>query len=377
MKIESITVREIQMPLVHYFETSFAKTTVRRILLVTLQSDGVRGWGECSAGENPFYSEESVDTAWQIIKEYLAPSLIGRNWERASDLLCHLPPVRGNNMAKSAVENAIWDAEAIARTQPLWKLLGGTRTEIPCGVSIGIQQAVDTLLEKIKEELASGYQRIKIKVKPGWDIAPLRAIRDRWPDITLSCDANSAYRLEDRAHLQNFDQFGLLMLEQPLWHDDLYFHAQLQKEMKTSFCLDESIHHARDAEVAIRLGSCRVINIKVARVGGFSEAIRVHDICKSHGVPVWCGGMLESGIGRAHNVAISTLPNFVLPGDVSASKRYWHQDLIEPEVEVSSRGTIAVSNRPGRGYDVREDYVEKVTVRKEVIRANASSGAQP
>ncbi|MGB8591948.1 MAG: o-succinylbenzoate synthase [Candidatus Acidiferrales bacterium] len=373
MKIEAITLREIRMPLIHYFETSFARTSVRRILLVTVHGDGIHGWGECSAGENPFYNEESVDTAWHVISEYLAPSLIGHNLERAIDALSLFPPIRGNNMAKSAVENALWDTEAIARAEALWKLIGGTRTEIPCGVSIGIQSSIEILLEKITESLAAGYQRIKIKVKPGWDTRPLQTIRNRWPDITLSCDANSAYRLSDFAHLKQLDDFRLLMLEQPLWHDDLYFHAQLQKEMKTSICLDESIQHARDAEAAIQMGSCRTINIKVGRVGGFSEATRVHDLCHSHHVPVWCGGMLESGIGRSHNIAICTLPNFVLPGDVSASKRYWHEDLIDPEVEVSSQGMIAVPNRPGRGFEVREKFVEEVTVRKEIIRTKSSS----
>jgi O-succinylbenzoate synthase len=272
-------------------------------------------------------------------------------------------------MAKAALENALWHAEANAKQQPLWRLLGGTRWEIPCGVSIGIQDSVEKLLEKIETELAAGYLRIKVKVKPGWDIGVLERIRARWPKIVLSCDANSAYTLDQVQHLRLFDQFNLLMIEQPLWDDDIYFHAQLQRQIQTSICLDESIHHARSAQEAIESGACRIINIKVGRVGGHSEARKVHDVCQAHRVPVWCGGMLESGIGRAHNVALSTLQNFSLPGDVSASKRYWKEDIIEPEVKVSPQGMITVSDEPGLGYQVREDLIERLTVRKETLRA--------
>ena len=271
-------------------------------------------------------------------------------------------------MAKAALENAVWDAEAQQKRLPLWKLLGGTRREISCGVSIGIQDSHEQLLEKIETELAAGYQRIKIKVKPGWDVEGLEKIRKRWPDILLSCDANSAYTLADEQHLKSFDRFKLLMIEQPLWSDDFYFHARLQKQLQTALCLDEAIHGARYAEAALELGACRIVNIKVGRVGGFSEAIAVHDVAQRFNVPVWCGGMLESGIGRSHNLAISTLPNFKLPGDVSASKRYWKEDIIEPEVEVSPHGTIAVSDKPGRGYEIRKDLIEKLTVRKDEVK---------
>jgi o-succinylbenzoate synthase len=250
----------------------------------------------------------------------------------------------------------------------LWKLLGGTRREIACGVSIGIQDSHEQLLQKVETELAAGYQRIKIKVKPGWDVEVLEKIRARWPDILLSCDANSAYTLEDEQHLKSFDRFKLLMIEQPLWSDDFYFHAPLQKQLQTALCLDEAIRNARDAEAALELSACRIVNVKVGRVGGFSEAIAIHDVAQRFGVPVWCGGMLESGVGRSHNVALSTLPDFQLPGDVSASKRYWKEDIIEPEVEVSARGTIAVTDKPGRGYEVRNDLIEALTVRKEELK---------
>ena len=373
MKIESVTLREIRMPLVHFFETSFGRTTERRILLVSLELDGITAWGECVAGEGPFYSEESIDTAWYALNAYLAPSIAGLVFERASECVGSFSPIRGHRMARAALENALWDAEAQANSVPLWKLLGGSRTEIPCGVSIGIQDTVDHLLEKIEAELAAGYQRIKVKVKPGWDVNVLARIRERWPSIVLSCDANSAYRLSEIDHLREFDQFGLLMIEQPLWYDDFYFHARLQKNLNTSICLDEAIHNARDAEAAIEIGACHIVNVKVGRVAGFSEAIRVHDVCQQRGIPVWCGGMLETGIGRSHNIALSTLPNFTLPGDVSASKRYWKDDIIEPAVEVSSRGTIQVPETTGRGFEVRADLIEKLTVRKEVIRAVPNS----
>jgi o-succinylbenzoate synthase len=375
MKVEAITLREIRMPLVHFFETSFGRTSERRILLVTLHSDGPEGWGECVAGEDPFYSEESIDTAWYAIERYLAPALLGRRVEQAG----HVPPllgkIRGHRMAKGAIENACWDAEAQQRQLPLWQLLGGTQGEIACGVSIGIQNSVEQLLEKIETELAAGYRRIKVKCKPGWDVDVFSRIRGRWPDIVLSCDANSAYTLEQSEHLKEFDRFGLLMIEQPLWHDDFYFHARLQRQLKTAICLDESIHGRRSALAAIELGACRIINIKVGRVGGFSEAVAVHNVAQQNNIPVWCGGMLETGIGRSHNIALSTLPNFTLPGDVSASKRYWKQDIIEPAVEVSSHGFITAPEKPGRGFSIKTDLIEKLTVRKQTLRAGVSSAA--
>ena len=369
MKVEAITLREIQMPLVHFFETSFGRTYDRRILLLTAHCEGADGWGECVAGEGPFYSSEWTETVWSTIKHFLAPSVLGRTLSTARESGSLMARVRGHRMAKAAVENALWDAEARQKKMPLWKLLGGTRTEIACGVSIGIQDSVEQLVEKIHVEVAAGYRRIKVKVKPGWDVNVLEKIRSCWPDITLSCDANSAYSLDEVEHLHKFEQFNLLMIEQPLWDDDIYYHARLQLELQTSICLDESIRHARDAAFAVDVGACRIINIKVGRVGGFTEAKKVHDVCEAGGVPVWCGGMLESGIGRSHNIALSTLDNFRLPGDVSASKRYWKEDIIEPEVEVTPQGMIIIRDEPGTGYRVREDLIEKLTVRKETIRS--------
>jgi o-succinylbenzoate synthase len=369
MKIETITLREIRMPLVHFFETSFGRVDSRRILLLTADCDGVEGWGECVAAEDPFYSSEWIETAWSTIKEYLAPAILGRPLAAAHEVAGLMAKVRGHRMAKAAIENAAWDAEARQKLQPLWKLLGGTTREIECGVSIGIQDSIEQLLDKIEVELAAGYRRIKVKVKPGWDINVLERIRSRWPGIVLSCDANSAYRLDEVEHLRKFDRFNLLMIEQPLWNDDIYYHARLQRQLKTAICLDESIRHARDAAAAVETGACRIVNVKVGRVGGFSEARKVHDVCQDNNVPVWCGGMLETGVGRSHNIALSTMQNFRLPGDVSASKRYWAEDIIEPGVEVSPQGTITVSDEPGTGYRIREDLIEKLAVRKETFVA--------
>src|SRR5271163_4708096 len=318
MKIEDITLREIHMPLVHFFETSFGRTYSRRILLLTAHCDGVNGWGECVTGEDPFYSSEWTESTWPTITQYLAPAVLGRTLESARDCAALFSRVRGHRMAKAALENALWDAEAQQKNLPLWKLLGGRRTEISCGVSIGIQDSVEQLLEKIQIELAAGYRRIKVKVKPGWDVNVLEKIRARWADIVLSVDANSAYTLDEVEHLRKFDAFNLLMIEQPLWNDEIYLHARLQKSIRTAICLDESILNARDADFALEIAAARILNIKVGRVGGFSEAKKIHDVALRHNVPVWCGGMLESGIGRAHNIALSTLENFRLPGDVSA-----------------------------------------------------------
>jgi len=373
MRIEAITLRELRMPLKYFFETSFGRAESRRILLVTTHCEGIEGWAECVASDSPFFSYEWIETAWVTIRDFLAPALLGTNPKYASDSAALMSRVRGHNMAKAALENAVWDAEAKQKQQPLWKLLGGTLREINCGVSIGIQNSHEQLLEKIATELAAGYQRIKVKVKPGWDVEVLAKIRQRWPDILLSCDANSAYTTGDSDHLRKFDEFKLLMIEQPLWDDDILQHSKLQRELKTSICLDESIRQRRDAQAAIELGACRIVNIKVGRLGGFSEAVAVHNLCQGHGIPVWCGGMLETGIGRAHNIALSTLPNFQLPGDVSASKRYWAEDIVDPEIEVTPRGTISVSDAPGTGYQIKPDLIEKLTVRSETIRRRGAA----
>jgi O-succinylbenzoate synthase len=274
-------------------------------------------------------------------------------------------------MAKAALENAVWDLEAQVERVSLSKLLGGTHSVIPCGVSIGIQPSPEQLMDKIATELAAGYQRIKLKCKPGWDNRIFEAVRARWPDIMLSCDANSAYRMRDFDHIATWDKFNLLMIEQPLWYDDFYFHSMLQKRLETAICLDESIRNRRDALAAIDMESCRIINIKVGRVGGFSEAIAVHNAAAERGIPVWCGGMLETGIGRSHNIALSSLPNFSLPGDVSASSRYWADDIIEPAVTVSAKGEITVPTTVGRGFEVRRDRIEALTVRRQTLNAKA------
>lgn len=370
-KIDAIHLREINMPLAHPFETSFGRTTTRRILLVEIESGGLTAWGECVAGEHPYFSDEMIDTAWIITEAELAPRLLDFELQGGGSCPGLFRQVRGHRMAKAALENAVWDLEAQIEKVSLAQLLGGTRSVIACGVSIGIQQSIEQLMETIVIEIAAGYQRIKLKCKPGWDTSIFEAVRARWPDITLSCDANSAYRMRDLDHLASWDQFNLLMIEQPLWYDDFYFHSMLQKRIKTAICLDESIRNRRDALAAIDMESCRILNIKAGRVGGFSEAIAVHNAAAERGVPVWCGGMLETGIGRAHNIALSSLPNFSLPGDVSASSRYWREDIIEPAVTVSREGEIVVPRDVGMGYAVRRDRIEALTVRRQTLRSKS------
>jgi O-succinylbenzoate synthase len=371
MRIDAIFLRELRIPLVKSFETSFGVTTDRRILLVELKAEGFTGWGECVAGEHPYYSYETVDTAWLILAQELAPALARSEPEHSGKIPGILKQVRGHRMAKAALENSVWDLEAQMRGVSLSELLGGVRETIPCGVSIGIQPSIEKLLDEIEMELAAGYQRIKVKCKPGWDTKVFEAVRNRWPGIALSCDANSAYRLKDADCITGWDAFDLMMIEQPLWADDFYYHSMLQRQLNTPICLDESIHNRRDTLAAIEMESCRIINIKNGRVGGLGEAVAVHNAAYERGIPVWCGGMLETGIGRSHNIALSSLENFSLPGDVSASKRYYKEDIIEPAVEVSSKGEITVPTTPGRGYEVREDLVERLTIRKEEIRAMA------
>jgi o-succinylbenzoate synthase len=368
MRLRQVTLREIHMPLVAPFETSFGRTVVRRILLVQADTDGATGWGECVAGETPFYAPETVETAWHILRDFIWPALRGKEFAAAADVWSLLAQIRGHNMAKGSLEAAIWDAEAREKATPLWKLIGGVRDEIACGVSIGIQKDDDELVAVVERELATGYQRIKIKIKPGRDIEPVSRLRKRFPHIRLMVDANSAYRLEDSPVFRELEAYFLMMIEQPLGWDDISSHAELQRILQTPICLDECIHSEEHAREAISLGACRIINIKLGRLGGFTASRRVHDVCQAHGVPVWCGGMLESGIGRAHNIALSTLPNFTLPGDVTASRRYWTEDIIEPEVTVSPRGTIALPSSPGIGYKPRIDRIDRLTVRRETLR---------
>ena len=369
MKIEAIHMREVNMPLAHPFETSFGVTTGRRILLVELVCEGLSSWGECVAGEHPYFSDEMIDTAWHITESELVPRLLGKELQSGRDCPALFEQVRGHRMAKAALENAVWEMDSLRQGIPLALLLGGTREVIACGVSIGIQPTIEKQLEKVATEVAAGYQRIKLKCKPGWDEHMFTAVREQFPNIVMSCDANSAYRLDDADRIATWDRFNLLMIEQPLWYDDFYFHRELQKRIQTDICLDECIRNRRDAEAALELGSGRILNIKVGRVGGFTEAIAVHDVAQKHGVPVWCGGMLETGIGRAQNIALSSLPGFTLPGDVSASKRYWTEDIIAPEVTVSAKGEIVVPTSPGRGYDVVPERIEALTVRRKTLLA--------
>ncbi len=368
MKLSKIELREIRLPLIHFFETSFGRTTQRRILLVrVIDETGADGWGECVAGEGPFYSNEWIESAWPTTAEFLAHMVIGGEIATAADVWKLMKPVRGHHMAKAAIETACWDLEAKQAGVPLWRHLGGTQNEIACGVSIGIQNTPGELIEKIATELAAGYQRIKIKIKPGWDVKIVEEVRRHFPDIRLMGDANSAYTLADVPLFHELDRFNLIMVEQPLAHDDIFDHALLQKEISTPVCLDESIHSAEDAEHAIELSACRIINVKLGRVGGHSEAKRVERVCRENQIPVWCGGMLESGIGRAHNIAMATLPGFTLPGDVSASSRYWEEDIIEPAVKVTSSGTITASEEPGIGFDILPQRIDALTVRQESI----------
>ena len=369
MKIESITARELRMRLKAPFETSSSITLDRRVLLIEVRSDGLSGWGEITVDDDPYYNSETTDTAWHILRDFIVPLTLGKTVATAGEAGVLMSRIRGHEMARAGLENALWDIESQRLGIPLHQLLGGTLTEIPCGVSLGIQPTEELLLSQIERALAAGYQRIKVKIKPGKDVQTVSAVRKAFPTVKLMVDANSAYGLQDAELLRQFDSYDLLMIEQPLGWDELYEHAKLQSQLRTPICLDECIHNARHAFAAIELGACKVINLKLGRVGGHSEAKRVHDVCRQRGVPVWCGGMLESGIGRVHNIAMSTLPGFVLPGDVSASKRYWDEDIIEPEVQVTPSGTILVPQCPGLGYSVRRDLVDRLTVETATWRA--------
>ncbi|HCC56186.1 MAG TPA: o-succinylbenzoate synthase [Solibacterales bacterium] len=368
MKIDRIVMRQLRMPLVHFFETSFGRTHERDIIIVEVTAGGISGWGEVTAGENPFYNEEWTAAAWLIVRDYCAPRVLQRELDSADNVAPLFEHIRGHRMARGGLEAAIWDLEARLAGLPLYRHIGGgAHREIPCGVSIGVQDSVEQLLEKIQCELAAGYQRIKMKIKPGWDVDVVRAVRHKFPAIKLMVDANSAYTLADAAHLKRLDEFYLMMIEQPLSHDDIIDHAHLQSQLETPICLDECIRTAHHAEQAIAMRACGIINIKLGRVGGFSEARRLHDVAQAAGIPVWCGGMLEAGIGRAHNIALSTLPNFTLPGDVSASGRYWKRDVITPPVETTPRGTITVRDDPGFGYAIDHDFMQSITLREETL----------
>jgi O-succinylbenzoate synthase len=370
MIVERLDLFHVRMPFRRHFETSFGRSLGHEAVIVRAESHGAVGWGEAAASSGPFYSAEDVHTAWHIAREHLAPAIQAKEIPHPSDVRPLFAFVRGNPMAKAGIEMALWDLFAKQREVSLASLYCGgapDRAEIPAGISLGIEDRVEQLLDRIAEALDARYRRIKIKIKPGWDVEIVAKVRERFGDIPLMVDANAAYRLDDADRLQRLDEFRLTMIEQPLAHDDLVDHAALQQRLETPLCLDESIRSAADVRKAAQLGSCRIVNIKQARVGGPSEAVKVHDACRAAGMPVWCGGLLETGIGRLHNVALATLPNFTLPGDLSASSRYYDRDLIEPPVALTDRGTIVVPSAPGIGHAVDEEALSAFAIRQECL----------
>ena len=375
MRIDRLELRLCRLPLVSFFETSFGRSYERQFLLVRLEGEECEGWGEAVAEANPYYSSETTETAWHVITDFLAARILGRAFAHPREIFDAMRAVRGHNMAKAALEMAGWDLFARTVQQPLSKVLGGTRSRIASGVSIGIQDSLDELRAKIDRELAAGYQRIKIKIKPGWDLSAVEMVRASFGKVPLMVDANAAYTLADAGHLARLDAYDLMMIEQPLDYDDVSDHVELQKRLATPICLDESIHTVRVARDAIAAGACRIINIKPGRVGGHRESIALHDLCAAHGIPVWHGGMLESGIGRAHNIHLASLPNFSLPGDIAASKRYYDPDFIDPPIEVAPDGTIGVPTEPGIGVRVVVDRVDRATLRKVSIDRSTLTAA--
>jgi len=365
MRIDRIELRHTKMELVSPFTTSMGTEYDEEHIMVRVDADGITGWGESVAEGTPFYSYETVPTAWHILQDFLIPSILGKDITSIDEAISLYSKVRGHMMAKAGLEAALWDAFAKAKKLSLSKMLGGTRNKIDVGVSIGIQSSPEALIKKVEGYLAEGYKRIKIKISPGNDIQYVKALRKYFPDILLQVDANSAYQLEHIKLFKEMDDYNLLLIEQPLGYEDIYDHSKLQRELKTPICLDESIHSLDDTRAAIELDSCRVINIKPGRVSGFTESKLIHDYCASKNIPVWCGGMLESGIGRAGNVALASLPNFTLPGDISASKRYYKEDIVEPEFIVNKDGTMDVPTKPGIGVEVNLKRLENVTMKKE------------
>jgi o-succinylbenzoate synthase len=371
LKLARIALREIRLPLKEPFRISSGVISERRICLLELtDTDGTTGWSECVAFEQPMYSAETIDTAWLAIREWLAPRVIERAFEHPSEVLAALSRnICGHNMAKAAVEMGCWDVAARQRNLSLSKMLGGTRDRVPTGISIGIQATPAALADRAKAAFDQGYGKIKVKIQPGADVEFVAAVRGALgPDVHLMADANSAYTLADAEHLARLDQFGLIMLEQPLGRDDLVRHATLQRRLTTPICLDESITGVDQAEDMIALGSGRIVNIKPGRVGGFASSKAIHDVCEQAGIPVWCGGMLESGIGRAHNVALASLPNFSLPGDLSPSARYWDRDIVQPEWTMDADGLVRVPlDGKGIGVTIDMDRIDGLTVRRELI----------
>jgi o-succinylbenzoate synthase len=369
MRIDRIEVRRLMMTMREPFETSFGREEKKDFLLVRAISGDVEGWGESGAMNAPLYNEETTVTNAHMLREWLIPALLGKEISHPDEVHALWSFVRGNQMAKAALEGAVWDLWAKQQGISLAKALGGEKQQIEVGISIGIEPTIEQLLDKIALRLSQGYRRIKIKIAPGWDVKTVAKVRERFGNIPLMADANSAYRLSDLPLFKEMDEFGLTMIEQPLSYHDIFEHAKLQRELKTPICLDESIHSPEDAVAAIEMGACRVINVKIGRVGGLTPSKRLHDECAARGIPVWCGGMLESGIGRAHNIAITTLPNFVMPGDTAASARYWEQDIIEPEVTVSPDGLITVPDEPGIGFTPVLARIERWTVQTETFKA--------
>jgi o-succinylbenzoate synthase len=368
MRLESVTLRHLKMKLKFPFTTSFGTFQDKEFILIEGKDEfGQSGWGESVAFMSPLYNEETLKTNWHMLEDFLIPMLLNKELNHPDEVSELFEPIRKNNMAKSAIEGVIWDLYAKRQQQPLAAALGGEKKEIEVGVSIGIQKSIDELLAIIDGSVKEGYRRIKVKIKPGWDVDVIREIRKAFPTIPLMADANSAYRLEDINLLKQLDEFDLMMIEQPLASDDIVDHATVQKQLSTPICLDESIHSLEDARKAIALGSCKIINIKIGRVGGLTESKRIHDLCLAKGLPVWCGGMLEAGVGRAHNVALTTLSNFILPGDTAASSHYWDQDIIEPEVTVHN-GMITVPTKPGIGYEPNLDTIDSLTVKEQTFR---------
>lgn len=362
MKVTEVVLRHMKMRMKAPFTTSFGTFQDKEFLLLEAKDEnGVSGWGESVAFHSPWYNEETLKTNWHMLEDFIIPSLLNKEIQHPDEVSESLSYIRKNNMAKSAFEGAVWDLYSKQKGIPLAKALGGKVNEIEVGISIGIQDSVEDLLNLIGEYAEEGYKRIKVKIKPGWDVDVIREVRKHFPDIALMADANSAYTLDDIELLKQLDEFDLMMIEQPLASDDIIDHAVLQKELKTPVCLDESIHSCEDARKALDLGSCKIINIKIGRVGGLTESKKIHDLCQERGIPVWCGGMLESGIGRAHNIALTTLSNFIMPGDTAASSRYWEKDLIEPEVNVED-GMIKVPEKSGLGYEPNYETIREFTV---------------
>ncbi|MEC5272461.1 o-succinylbenzoate synthase [Caldifermentibacillus hisashii] len=373
MKITDITIRHLKMTMKSPFTTSFGTFKDKEFLLLEAKNeDGTVGWGESVAFNAPWYNEETLKTNWHMLEDFLIPLILNKEIKHPDEVNQMFAPIRKNNMAKSTIEGAIWDIYAQQTNQSLAQALGGTKDKIEVGISIGIQNSIDELLRVVDGFLKEGYKRIKVKIKPGWDVDVIRSLREHFPNVPIMADANSAYRLKDIDLLKQLDEFDLMMIEQPLASDDIIDHAQLQKELKTPICLDESIHSLEDARKAIELGSTKIINIKIGRVGGLTEAKKIHDYCEEKGVPVWCGGMLESGIGRSHNIALTTLSNFILPGDTAGSNRYWEKDIIRPEV-VATDGYIDVPQSPGIGYEVDRETVEAYTVAKKEYRSGGTT----